>query len=192
MPPPLSLPPSEEAFDRNAAWAEDVGIAPPGMGRWAQMIEGMFGGGGMFVMGGGGWEGGWEDGGWDEEYDDEYAEASGFSEEEEEEEEEEAARRRKTARRRRRRTARRRRRRKTAGRTSALCALSPCNMTEACNRSVSSLFLSRSFLLYMLWRAAVLLLLPRDFSQPALTTIYLSHFTCKLYTWSEDWSWTNE
>ncbi|KAI7836356.1 hypothetical protein COHA_009778 [Chlorella ohadii] len=72
---------SEEAFDRNAAWAEDVGIAPPGMGRWAQLIQG------MFVMGG--WEGGREDDGWDEAYVDEYGEASGFSEEESEEEEEE-------------------------------------------------------------------------------------------------------
>lgn len=36
---------------RNAAWAEDEGIVPPGMGRWAQVAQGFlagFGGAGGF------------------------------------------------------------------------------------------------------------------------------------------------
>ncbi|PRW60945.1 hypothetical protein C2E21_0449 [Chlorella sorokiniana] len=90
---------SSEALARNAAWAEDEGIVPDGMGPFAQLVQGLFGGASTVAFSsGGGWQEDWGDEeGWDEE-DDRYEEASGYgeefereSEEEEEELDEEAA-----------------------------------------------------------------------------------------------------
>lgn len=72
---------SAEAFARNAAWAEDEGIVPPGMGAYAQLVQGLLGGAAVAALAAGGWG---NDDGWDDRFED----ASGLGEEEEEEQSE--------------------------------------------------------------------------------------------------------
>lgn len=93
---PLSCAPctrSAEAFARNAAWAEDEGIVPPGMGAHAQLVQGLLGGAAVAALAAGGWgnEDDWgdEEGDDYDEQDDRFEEAGGLGEEDEEESEEE-------------------------------------------------------------------------------------------------------